>query len=188
MGTVLDDESPAHNLHTYIEKLCKHAIAVFPVGPEPPDGRAEFRRVVHERTVVGHLDHEHQYQKHYQNGSYGYVRTAQHAQISCLDCLELGIAEQGSLAGTQRIELRLYEIHSHKHTQKRTYWIERLGKIETACSGRLVTHGEYVWVGTGLKEGKTAGEHEIGYQERIVTACHLGRQEHKGSHCIQTES
>ena len=85
------------------------------------------------------------------------------------------------------METRLNEIHGHEHAQQGAHRVERLGQVQTTCSRFLGTHGEDVGVTAGFQEGKAAGQNEIGYQEGIILARHLGRKEEEGAERIQSQ-
>ena len=46
--------------------------------------------------------------------------------------------------------------------------VERLGKVETAYTGRLVTEGENEGVARCLEDGEPAGEDKDGDEEEII--------------------
>ena len=52
----------------------------------------------------------------------------------------------------------------------------------------LRSHREYVGIAGRLEERKTAGKDEVGEQERIIVARHLGGIEEESAECVQTKS
>ena len=185
--TVLDYECPAHNLCTYIEELGNDTFAITLHAEDTLQSRKEvdFLRLV---TVLRHLG-EVDYQEHHCNHQTdNQIRTNQYAEVGLLQGFELFTREQGAFVRFHRVELGLDEVHRYIHTEQGAHRIERLGEIQSAGSCCFIAHREDVWVRTGFEERETASQDKVGEEERIVFACHLGREEEQCADGVHTQS
>ena len=173
-------------MRAHVEELGNDSLAVTGLGKDALQGWDEVDVVVL-FTVLGHPDQTDDNQHEQNDQANGQIRGYQHTEVGLLDGLKLLFVEQGAVGRIQGMKTRLNEIHGHEHAQQGTHRIERLGQVQTTRGRLLGTHGENVWVTTGLQEGKAAGQNEIGYQERIILACHLGREEEEGTERIQPQ-
>ena len=184
---VLDDEGPAHNLNAYIEELCNDAFAIMWYGEDAAQGGQEVYLVVLV-AVLGHWPEQNDEEHGEDYESDGEVRTDKHRKVVLLHGLKLFRREIGACGCIERIELGLDEVHSHVHAQQRAHRIERLRQIESACGSLFGSHRQDVGVARCLKKRQTAREDEVGGEERIVLARHLGGIEKESAQSVESQA
>ena len=139
-------------------------------------------------AVLGHRP-EHNDEEHGEDyESDGEVRTYKHRKVVLLHRLKLFGREIGARGCIKRIELGLDEVHSHVHAQQRAHRIERLRQIESAGGCFFGSHRQNVGVARCLKKRKTAREDEVGGEERIVLARHLGGIEQESAQSVESQA
>ncbi len=184
---ILDDECPAHDLSSYVEELGYDTLAVTAQREYALEALEEMHVVG--VIAVGRHPHEPDHKEHYQHHkTYEQVGGDEHHEVGIAHSLKLGIAQRGAGLGLKRIELGLDKLHSHPHAGERAYGVECLGEIQSAHRGAFRSHGEDIGITARLEKRETAGEDEVGYEERIVTAGEHGRIEQECSDGIEAES
>ena len=114
---VLDDEGPAHDLYADVEELRYDTLSV--VGQrEDAAQRGHEVDVMVLVAVVRHLLDEDEHEHGEDNDADGKVWSNQNTQVALLHRCKLCVVELGTCCRIERIELRLYEVHSHEHAQQ----------------------------------------------------------------------
>ena len=117
MGSILDDEGPAHDLDADIEKLRDHSLAVTRNGENAPERRKEVD-VVRLIVVCRHLCELDQEEQGDDDEPDDQIRLDQNREVRIPDCREFGICELCAPGGVERIHLRLNEMHRHIHADQ----------------------------------------------------------------------
>ena len=118
----------------------------------------------------------------------GEVWTYEHRKVVLLHCLKLVGRQIGARCGVERIELGLDEVHSYVHAQQRPHRIERLCQVESAGGCFFSSHRQDVGIARCLKKRESAREYEVGGEERIVLARHLGGIEQEGAQSVESQT
>ena len=137
-------------------------------------------------AVLRHLGEQDDEEDGEDNQTDNQIWIDQYRKVVLLDSLKFACRQIGAPSRIKRVELCLDEVHRHIHTQQRTYRVERLRQVQSACSCFFCTHRKDVRIARCLQEGESAGQDEVGEEKRIVFARHLCRIEEECTEGIES--
>ena len=175
-GPVMDDECPAHDLCTHIEKLGNYTLSV------PWKAEYSFERGYKVDGMIliivsWHPDHGDDDQHHQDDYANNNIRVGQYAQVMVFNRFKFSRGQIHASCSIEGVQPGLYEILGNEHSCKGSHGIEGLGKIQAPGGSFFGSHGKDVWIGTGFEKGKSAGKYEIGKKEGPVNTNGTGRYE-----------